>query len=199
MSNRDPLKALVAISKLLSARNRQYALVGGLAVSIRSEIRFTRDVDLAVIVADDADSEALIYDLKQASYIPVISIENETHGRLATIRLQSPNGVIVDLLFASSGIETEVVTRSTIVQMKRRVELPVANAEELIAMKVLSMSKHRLQDRADVQRLIQYSSNLDIARIQDNLALIESRGYNRDEDLQAKFDDLYAETERLSD
>jgi hypothetical protein len=39
-----------------------FALVGGLAVSIRTEPRFTRDADLAVALANDAEVEALIHD-----------------------------------------------------------------------------------------------------------------------------------------
>jgi hypothetical protein len=35
-----------------------FALVGGLAVSVHVEPRFTRDIDLAVAVAGDAKAEA---------------------------------------------------------------------------------------------------------------------------------------------
>lgn len=40
-----------------------FALVGGLAVSARTEPRFTRDADLAVALASDAEAEALIREL----------------------------------------------------------------------------------------------------------------------------------------
>ena len=35
----------------------KWALIGGLAVAVRAEPRFTRDVDLAVTVADDREAE----------------------------------------------------------------------------------------------------------------------------------------------
>ncbi len=35
----------------------RWALIGGLAVAVRAEPRFTRDVDLAVAVADDRELE----------------------------------------------------------------------------------------------------------------------------------------------
>jgi hypothetical protein len=44
----------------LAATSHARALVGGLAVSVRTEPRFTRDADLAVAVTDDADAEALV-------------------------------------------------------------------------------------------------------------------------------------------
>lgn len=194
MSNPDPLVALVDVARELTLRNRQFALVGGLAVSVRSEIRFTRDVDLAVIVEDDAEAEALIYELKCSAYLPVVTVENDAHSRLATVRLQSPKNIIVDLLFASCGIEKEVVMRASIVEVQERLRIPVADTEELIAMKVLSMSDQRPQDHLDAQRLIQYAIDLDLERIRHNLELICQRGYNRDEDLLAKLDRLLAET-----
>jgi hypothetical protein len=41
--------ALFAVAAALGARHRAFAVVGGLAVSVRSEPRFTRDVDVAVV------------------------------------------------------------------------------------------------------------------------------------------------------
>lgn len=53
--------ALADITRKLVAMGRPFALVGGLAVSFRAEVRFTRDVDLAVVVKDDADFESLVF------------------------------------------------------------------------------------------------------------------------------------------
>lgn len=41
---------LADIARTLAELERPYALVGGLAVSFRGEVRFTRDIDLAVVV-----------------------------------------------------------------------------------------------------------------------------------------------------
>jgi hypothetical protein len=49
------------ISLVLTNQQQAWALVGGLAVSVRTEPRFTRDVDLAVAVFDDNEAEALIH------------------------------------------------------------------------------------------------------------------------------------------
>jgi len=195
MTKSTPLTALVEITTELVARNREFALVGGLAVSVRSEIRFTRDVDLAVIVESDADAEELIFDLKRSSYVPIVTVEHDIRARLSTVRLQTPASIIVDLLFASSGIESEVVRGATSMTVTKNVKMPVASTEELIAMKILSMSARRLQDRIDVQRLIQYSTRLDVERIRRNLRLIVERGYHRDEDLLAQFEQLLSDTE----
>jgi len=186
MTEPAPELALAAICLELVRLGRRFALVGGLAVSVRAEVRFTRDVDIAVAVADDLEAESLTYELRSAGYSAVASVEHETLHRLSTVRLMSPSGVKVDLLFASSGIEGEIVDSATPIDFDGAGSVPVANAEELLAMKVLSMSDTRLQDRIDAQRLLQFTPNLDIGRVREHLARITDRGYAREQDLQTK-------------
>jgi hypothetical protein len=50
--------ALQRISEGLQRASVPFALVGGLAVSVPAEPRFTRDIDLAVAVAGDVEAEA---------------------------------------------------------------------------------------------------------------------------------------------
>ena len=98
----------------------------------------------------------------------------------------SPSGVKVDLLFASSGIEFEIVDNATLVDVGTAGVVPVAGAEEPLAMKILSMTDTRLQDRIDAQRLLQFNPELDLALVREHLARIVERGYSRDQDLDAK-------------
>jgi hypothetical protein len=184
--------ALLLVSDDLRRQGKRFALVGGLAVSVRAEIRFTRDVDLAVAVADDREAEALVLNLGSRRYRPIVSIEHDERKRLATVRLLSPEGVKVDLLFASSGLEHEIVTRASMLDVFGSRAVPVAEAEELLSTKVLSMTERRLQDRIDAQRLITYNPNLDMDRVRDSLRLIKERGFDRGEDLEAKLATLIA-------
>jgi hypothetical protein len=85
-----PELALAAIRDELTRRKRYFALVGGLAVSVRAEVRFTRDVDLVVLVSDDAEAESLIYELRSVGYSAVASVEHEARHRLSTVRLMPP-------------------------------------------------------------------------------------------------------------
>ena len=180
--------ALVSASRELSATGKGFALVGGLAVSIRAEVRFTRDVDLAVRVDDDAEAEGVVLALGSHGYRPVATVEHEVRHRLSTARLVSAQGVSIDLLFASSGIEHEIVERAQPVRLPTIGELSVGASEELLAMKVLSMTEHRLQDRIDAERLVQCNPAIDLARVRANLKLIAERGFDRQQDLQAKLD-----------
>lgn len=159
-------------------------------MSVRAEVRFTRDVDIAVVVDDDADAEQLVLELRQCGYRAVASVEHETMHRLSTVRLVGGDDVKVDLLFASSGLEPEIVDGAAPVEVAAAGSIPVAAAEELVAMKVLSMTEVRLQDRLDAQRLLQLVPDLNLNRVRADLKRIAERGFDRGQDLHSKLDSL---------
>ena len=165
MTEPEALAALGGVVAELGRLGRRFALVGGFGVSIRGEVRFTRDVDLVVCVASDADTENLARELGAKKYAVVALVEHDAAKRLATVRLRSPSGVTVDLLTASSGIEEEIVSRATAVAIEGVGSVPVAQVEELLAMKVLSMEERRPQDRMDALKLLEINPDADLARV----------------------------------
>jgi hypothetical protein len=192
MTTSDPGEALGRIASELERLGRPFAIVGGFGVSLRAEVRFTRDVDVAVQARDDDDVEKLVLELRGKRYDVIALVEHDEAKRLATVRLRDPSGITVDLLTASSGIETEIVDRSTEIVVEGIGALPVAQAEELLAMKVRSMDARRLQDRIDAVRLLEVNRSLDVERARDDLRLIDARGFGRRQDLMAKLDDVLA-------
>jgi hypothetical protein len=198
MTDPRPEDALGHAAGELRRLGKRFALVGGLAVSVRGEVRTTRDVDLAVAVGDDSELETLVADLAQVGYRPVATVEQEARGRLAVVRLKSPVGFRVDLLAASCGIEPEIVAAATPVQFERVGAVPVAIAEDLLAMKLLAARAGRARDWDDAVGLLQVNPRLDLGLVRQRLALIASRGFARNEDLPAKLDALLARRDSLS-
>jgi hypothetical protein len=96
----------------------------GLASGGLVEPRFTRDVDIVVAVPSDDAAETLVFDLGARGYRVGAIVEQEAVGRLSTARLQAPVGgavsLFVDLLFASSGIEAEIVRDADRLEVQRR-------------------------------------------------------------------------------
>ncbi len=173
----------------LTRAGAKFAIVGGLAVGIRTEPRFTRDADMAVSVTGDQEAEGLVLGLVRVGYRTVASLEQEGTGRLATVRLVPPlnadSGVIVDLLFASCGIEPEIVAAASQETIAGDVLGPVACIGHLISMKVLSESDRRFQDHQDLLSLIRGSSTTDLEVAHSAIGLIAERGFSRDKDLGA--------------
>ena len=186
--------ALRKISIELTEAGVPFALVGGLAVSVRTEPRFTRDADLVVALATDAEAEALIHSLRAHDYGIEALVEQEAVGRLATVRLipsREPQAPVVDLLFASSGIEAEVVADAEPIDLLPQLRMGVARTGHLIALKVLSRDDvRRPQDIADLRALLAVASPAELERARMSVSLIAARGYHRGRDLALEIDRL---------
>jgi predicted nucleotidyltransferase len=175
--------ALQRTATVLQKFHRPFALVGGLAVSIRVDPRFTRDIDLAVAVADDAEAEQLVAALVARGFALRLSLEQRAIGRLATVRLSPPGepteGVVIDLLFASTGIEDEICAAADRMEVADGVVVPVATAGHLLVMKLLSRSADRPQDEIDVRGLLGVLTADDRRRATEGARQIERLGANR--------------------
>jgi hypothetical protein len=147
----------------LNAVKALWALVGGLAVSARTVPRFTKDLDFAVAVADDGEAEDTVRRLHARDYAPVEVLEQDYVERLSGVRLtRRGSDVVVDLLFASSGIENEVVASADRLEVLPRLTVPVATTPHLIALKILA---GRSQDLTDLGYLIPSASPAELGML----------------------------------
>ncbi len=162
-----------------------WAIIGGIAVSMRGEPRYTRDLDIAVAVDGDDAAEGVVFALTKGGYVVNTMIEQARAGRLATVRLvnSKQTHIFVDLLFASAGIEQEVAAAAEPVELLPGLVVPVARTGHLIALKILSESDTRLQDRIDLQVLGAIATAADWKLARAALVLIRKRGYHRDKPL----------------
>lgn len=177
----------------LNRYSRPWGLVGGLAVSARAEPRFTRDIDIAVAVEDDIGAQELVRHLLGDRYILSGTVEHD-NGRLASVRLHreiDDVDVVVDLLFANSGIETEVARAAESIEIVAGLTLPVARTGHLLALKLLARDDTGLpQDLADLQALRSVATPADMTLADDAVRLIMERGFNRGRDLVSALREL---------
>lgn len=183
MAQENPKRAPSAVTaaaaraaRALVALDARFALIGGLAVSTWGEPRYTRDVDLAVAVNDDSEAERLVHGMSARGYEVVTVIEQTKTQRLATARMRRAEdpAVFIDLLFASSGIEPELTAAAQTID-----GVPVSTIGHLIALKLLSESERRLQDRIDLQELSKVASASDWRVAEAMVLLIKQRGFHR--------------------
>jgi predicted nucleotidyltransferase len=162
-----------------------WALVGGFAVSARAEPRFTRDVDVCVLADSDAAAEGLGMALTGMGYTVGSIVEHEYRHRLATIRLHSPvaEGGVVDLLFASSGVERETVEGAELLEILPGLTVPVANAGHLVVLKLLARDDGRPQDAMDLRALRSVLTADDETEAHRLAGLVMARGFARERDL----------------
>jgi hypothetical protein len=173
-----------------------WALVGGMAVSVRARPRTTEDLDVVIAVRSDREAEKIAFSFLNLGYLyrpEEHALEQEDGGRLMTVRLLSPGkeeqGVVVDLLFASSGIEPEVVAAAEPEEILPGVVVPVARTGHLIAQKVLA---GREVDARDVRWLWEVADEADRQLARDSLVLITQRSFHRGKDLNAELAKILA-------
>jgi hypothetical protein len=144
-----------------------------------------------VAVAGDPEAEDVVHRLGGRGYRPVEVLEQDYVERLSGVRLEhGGSDVVVDLLFASSGIEGEVVASATSLEVLPQLTAPVATTGHLIALKVLA---GRNQDLTDLEALIPGASATDLDVARNAVRLIQARGFNREQDVVADLDKLIAE------
>lgn len=182
-------KALPRISDDLNRIDSPWALVGGRAVCVLAEPRPTADIDIAVAVPDDATARARVDELVAAGYRTRESIMHDDTGRLATVRLLCPTAddeVPVDLFFASSGVEDEVVAAAEPLSVQPGLTVPVACRGHLIAVKLCWRAGPK-RDR-DLRSLIDHADTADVTDARRLITKITERGYHRGRDLDAALD-----------
>lgn len=186
--------ALRAFKGDISQLGARWALVGGFAVNARGYGRFTTDIDVVAAVVDDSEAEQLVFRLQRLGYELAAQLEQTAASRLSTVRLRSPHSgetpILVDIIFATTGIESEVVGSAKMEAVFRGLSLPVATLGHLVAMKVLSASEARQHDFLDLQALLAVAGQEDVDETRRALELIESRGFSRGKDLQLEFGNL---------
>jgi hypothetical protein len=170
------------------------AVVGGIAVSVRAEPRFTRDLDLAVAVASDEEAANYVFRIRQHGYEIVSALEQTTHQRLSTIRLRREGrGPIVDLLFAACGIEAEIALAAEPIEIAAGLVAEVAQVGHLIAMKLVSRDpKRRPRDQQDLVDLASVADDREWQRAAVAIELIRQRGFSRGRDLDAGLAEIRA-------
>jgi predicted nucleotidyltransferase len=163
-------------------------------VGTRAEPRTTRDIDVAVAVADDRAAEALAAALGAAGYRIGAILEHDALCRLATVRLTSPvASVLVDLLFSSSGIEGAIAIAAERLEIVPGLRIPVARTGHLIALKLLARDdRRRPQDHDDLRALRSGADESDWSLAAEAAVAIERAGASRGRDLMGALDRLRA-------
>jgi predicted nucleotidyltransferase len=191
-------EVLERVATELERQHQPWALLGGLAVSVHVGPRFTRDIDLAVAVPSDSAAERLVLVFQQLGYRIQLVLEQDAVGRLATVRLlppgESTEGVVVDLMFASSGIEPEICRDAERIEAFDDLIIPVCRPGHLLALKILARDDvRRPQDLVDIRALLTHLDAGERERARSGLGLITARGFQRGRDLLADFEVLWQE------
>ena len=181
----DIVNLFKSIQETLHELQIKWALIGGLAVSTHANPRFTNDIDLSVSATSDKEVEHIVFQLQQRKWKAEHIFEDKEKNYISTVRFTHPQhpDIFIDLLFASSGIETEIVEQALSLEAIPDVEIKVAQIGHLLALKILSEAPGREQDTLDIRALLQEANDIDIKKAKEACVLITSRGFHRERNL----------------
>lgn len=141
---------LADAARVFESRGIQFALIGGLAVSLRGQPRMTVDVDL-LILADVDQALGLVRELASTPFEPLFAGVEEVVTRSFILPLRHRiTGIRVDVAIGMSGFEQKAVGHASPVTIGD-VRMPVVVIEDLLVMKALA---GRPQDEQDIRGLI---------------------------------------------
>jgi len=197
------LDQLRTVARDLNKLGANWALVGGLAVSVRSEPRTTKDIDLLVAPQSSSSSDpmeqtgSIAERLEKLGYrnLQILMHMEPTHrlGMRVELPEVSKGSIPIDILEKTCGIESEIVLDAEPIEIFPRVIVPVASLAHLLAMKVLSNNdSDRLRDQVDIQQLLNHATKQDIDKARSSLDLIQQRGFSRGKELNKEFASLIA-------
>ena len=174
---------------LLTSEDLSYALVGGIAASIRGEPRATADVDF--VIGTDVDGALGLMDaLDETPFQTLLSDADEVVRRAFILPLRHrTTGVKVDMAIGLSGFEQQLIERAVPVDLAGET-VRLTTAEDLLLMKLLAGRPRDLQDATGIVRVQGDSLDWDYCKkLADDLGravdmdLVTPLGRLRDEQL----------------
>lgn len=140
------------------SRKILYAIIGGIAVQFLGEPRFTKDIDITILIPQEQETIILkeIFD----SFPPRTdnALEFALQHRVCLVR--SRNGCEIDISLGIPGYEEVVMQRVTLWEMIEGKHCCLCSAEDLIIHKTIS---GRPQDCSDIEGIImRQGTKLDI-------------------------------------
>lgn len=155
------------VHKILTDLHLPYAIIGGTAVQIWGEPRFTKDLDLTVLAPIESFSETI--ELLLTRLTPRIEDALSFALRSRVLLVQTPSGYPLDISFGLPGYEEEVISRAVEQEIAPGRKVCFCSAEDLLIHK---LTAGRVQDVIDAQNIIaRQRGQLDAAYIRSWLKI----------------------------
>ena len=156
----DPLEAL---DRLLSHFGHRGVVIGGIAVGLLSQTRFTEDLDAMILLSMD-DIPRFLAIAEKEGIIPRIDQAEDFAKRSRVLLLRHERSqTSIDISLGVLPFEEEVIQRSISHTIDDTLTIRLPTPEDLIIMKAIA---HRPKDLLDIQGIIQSNPGLDQKRIQ---------------------------------
>lgn len=137
-------------------------VIGGVAVSLLSRPRTTKDVDAVVWLPDHEDWPAFLKAGERHGLVPRIPdpIEFALRSRVLLLK-HAGSGVPLDVSMGALPFEENAIRHAVPTEVGRY-RVPLPTPEDLLIMKAVA---HRSRDAADIESILNAHPNMDIERV----------------------------------
>lgn len=153
--------AASAVQRLVRRMDSRSIIIGGFALGLLANPRYTADVDLVVLVSVDDVEEFLEYGMSESLTPRIVDAAEFARRNRVLLLCHEETGVEVDVSFGALPFEIEAVERG-LDRTAGGIPVRVATPEDLIVMKAVA---HRPQDLADIAALVDAFPTLDRQRV----------------------------------
>lgn len=156
-----PEITLGALIAWLQSENVSGLIISGVAASLLGRPRFTRDVDVLILLDDDR-WEKFLEAGDRFGFVPRIdnAVAFARRSRVFLVH-HKESGIDVDIALAGLPFEAESIEQAKWRKVGN-LTLPLPTPENLIIMKAIA---HRPQDMADIKSLVDANPKLDLRRV----------------------------------
>lgn len=141
--------ALATLSSWLSENDIPHMVIGGFAVTVWGEPRFTRDLDVTISVPAVEMPATISSISSRFSSLSGDPLKFATETRVLPILVEA---VPVDLIFAALPYEEDAIARARPIMVDKQ-KCPICSPEDLILHKIVSQ---RPRDHEDIEGVFRY-------------------------------------------
>lgn len=155
MNNFD--EQLKILNKIFKQLKVKYVIIGGVAVSMYGEPRFTEDIDVNVLLDKNKIGEFL-KKAKEYHFIPLYPQAKKIAQQSGVIPLKFVKGREIgrcDIIIAENALEYAAIKRGRVKQINS-VRMRLISIEDLLVQKMTSI---RPRDREDVRNILRRQKN----------------------------------------
>lgn len=151
----DAVRAILAWSETSRV---PILIIGGVAVSILSKPRTTRDVDVVAWLPDPGEWRAFLVNAERHGIVSRIpdALEFSLKSRVLLLK-HDPSGVPIDVSMGALPFEENAVRRAVLTEVGA-IRIPLPIPEDLIVMKAVA---HRSRDMVDIESILSAHAKLD--------------------------------------
>lgn len=142
-------QALITLSSWLTDNQIPHMVIGGFAVTIWGEPRFTRDLDVTISAPPERFNQTVDLIASRFTALTADPLKFALETRVLPIMVDS---VPVDIIFAALPYEEEAIERSRPIRIGEST-VPICSPEDLILHKIVT---ERAKDREDIEGIFRY-------------------------------------------